>query len=133
MIPLVRRPNLDAIRRRVAAATPGTWKTGDQFANGALGPSVAVLAGNLPPVELDSRRNGRADAAFIAHARQDVPALLAEIDQLRALADQLGERLANHAYCENGHTPPSRDSECPFCRDIAAVEAWRKLSGRTRH
>jgi hypothetical protein len=32
----MRRPNLDAIRRRAAAATPGPWKTGDRFANGAL-------------------------------------------------------------------------------------------------
>lgn len=80
--------NLDAIRRRAEAATPGTWKTGDRFGNRALGSSVAVISGSLPPIELDRRRNGRADAAFIAHARQDVPALLAEVDRLRRELDK---------------------------------------------
>jgi hypothetical protein len=81
----MRRARLDAIRRRAAAATPGTWKTGDRFHNGALGTSSVVLSPRLPCLELDPYRNGRADAAFIAHARQDVPQLLDEIDRLRAL------------------------------------------------
>lgn len=79
----VRKVNLDAIRRRAAAATPGPWKIGSRFGCGVLGSAVAVISGKLPPIELDPHRNGRADAAFIAHARQDVPALLAEVDRLR--------------------------------------------------
>jgi hypothetical protein len=43
----VRKPNLEAIRRRAAAATPGPWKTGDRFGNGALGSAIAVISGNL--------------------------------------------------------------------------------------
>jgi hypothetical protein len=78
---------LNAIRKRAAKATPGTWKTGREFGSGSLGSHVAVLSGKLPPVELDPDRNGRNDAAFIAHARQDIPALLAEIDRLRNIED----------------------------------------------
>jgi hypothetical protein len=80
----MRATRLDAIRRRAAAATPGTWKIGSKFGCGVLGSSVVVLSGKLPSIDLDPYRNGRADAAFIAHARQDIPALLVEIDRLRA-------------------------------------------------
>jgi hypothetical protein len=51
----------------------------------------------------------------------------------KAMADQLGERLSHQAFCNNRHTPATRDPDCPFCRDITAVEAWRRLSGRARH
>lgn len=77
----MRRPNLAAIRRRLESATPGTWKTGDRFGTGVLGSSIAVISGNLPPIELDPRRNGRNDAAFIAHAHQDVAALLDALEE----------------------------------------------------
>ena len=88
----------DAIRRRAEAATPGPWKTGDRFGNRSLGSSVVVLAGNLPPVELDPHRNGRNDAAFIAHARTDVPAMLDEVGRLCAELDAIG----NLAYRASG-------------------------------
>lgn len=83
------RLNLEAIRRRAAAATPGTWRIGSRFGSGVLGSSVAVISGKLPPIELDPRRNGRADAAFIAHARQDIPALLVEVDRLSGEVERL--------------------------------------------
>lgn len=80
----MRHDRLEAIRRRADAATPGPWKTGNRFGCGVLGSSVAVISGKLPPIELDPYRNGRNDAAFIAHARQDIPALLDEVDRLTA-------------------------------------------------
>lgn len=81
--------NLEAIRRRASAATPGPWKTGNRFGNGVLGSSITVLSGDLPPLELDPYRNGRNDAAFIAHARQDIPALISAIDQHRDAVDKV--------------------------------------------
>jgi len=77
----VRRPNIAAIRRRLEAATPGTWKTGARFGNGSLGSSIVVISGSLPPLELDPHRNGRNDTAFIAHAHQDVRSLLDALDE----------------------------------------------------
>jgi hypothetical protein len=38
----------------------------------------------------------------------------------KALAHELGDRMANHAFC-NDHNPPLAESEgCPYCDDIAA-------------
>jgi hypothetical protein len=48
---------LTEIEARVSAATPGPWTTYDD--------------------------DSEADAEFIAHAREDIPALLAEVKQLR--------------------------------------------------
>lgn len=56
--------DLDAIEARVAAASPGPW----------------VITGDNPC------SNG--DGPFIAHAREDVPALLAEVRRLRDRSDE---------------------------------------------
>ncbi len=85
----MRRSNITAIRRRLAATTPGVWKTGDRFGSGTLGSHAVVLSGNLPPLELQPDRNGRNDAAFIAHAHQDVAVLLAELETALAIIDDL--------------------------------------------
>jgi regulator of replication initiation timing len=58
----VNSKELDVIRKRAEAATPGPW-----FAEAA----------------------NTADAEFIAHARQDVPKLLAEIERLKLDNDTL--------------------------------------------
>jgi len=89
--------DIDAIRKLTDAATPGPWKTGDRFGNRSLGSSVAVLAGNLPPVQLDPHRNGRNDAEFIAAARTLVPALCDELEQTRAALTASRENAANLA------------------------------------
>lgn len=83
----MRRPNLAAIRRRVAAATPGPWRVGseDPKFKDVLHPHELVISHQHGIVELEESRNGAADTAFIAHARQDVPALLDEIERLRSL------------------------------------------------
>lgn len=72
--------DLDEIRARAAAATPGPWQARREFVvSGDLEgiPDCVVSTGEDGPQEL-------ADAEFIAHAREDVPALYAEIERLRA-------------------------------------------------
>lgn len=88
---------LDTIRERADAATPGPWKVtwdGENDPDGAWsaewpwlirqdiypGKSVA----NLAEVEASTE-----DAEFIAHARTDIPVLLAHIDALHALLGNL--------------------------------------------
>lgn len=88
---------LDTIRERADAATPGPWKVawdGENDPDGAWsaewpwlirqdiypGKSVA----NLAEVEASTE-----DAEFIAHARTDIPALLAHIDALHTLLGNL--------------------------------------------
>jgi len=68
--------DLDAIRARADAATEGPW----ECEPAAFGPRWFVynasrgLAGDVRPD----------DAIFIAHARSDVPALVGEVEHLRA-------------------------------------------------
>jgi hypothetical protein len=77
--------DLDVIRARADAATDGSWIAADQPHGewfgiqdqwSALGSMVA-----------------QADAEFIAHARTDVPALVAEVERLRAEVERLRDPL----------------------------------------
>lgn len=71
--------NLDAIEARVAAATDGPWKHGGN--DGLVwGPRIGdPVSGSTEPE----------DADFIAAARTDVPALVAEVRQLRAALTEI--------------------------------------------
>lgn len=74
---------LDAIQAREAKATAGPWAIDGPA---QCGPSDTLV---VYPVEdggtLAYVQPSWDDAEFIAHARQDVPALLAEVERLRAL------------------------------------------------
>ena len=86
---------LKACRERAEAATPGPWEMSrrDDVMGGfdyfvEAGPlCVAVAAEDARPTR---GMGAKRDAAFIAHARQDVPRMLATIDKLRedAAADE---------------------------------------------
>jgi hypothetical protein len=80
---------LDEIEARSRAATPGPWRSyiegrdhtsGSDFImtgpDSSRGPDIEVTGGTP------------ADQDFIAHARQDVPKLLAEVRRLRGLEQQ---------------------------------------------
>jgi hypothetical protein len=82
------------IKKRAEAATPGPWESNhnweqdkftDQYA--AWGESPAISGNSLSSVIPQATL----DANFIAHARKDIPALLAEIDRLHAI-------VANESY-----------------------------------
>ncbi len=66
--------NLDKIRARIDAASKGPWQGGED------GLVWAPRLGD--PVSASTEQ---ADAEFIAHARTDIPALLAEVERLRGL------------------------------------------------
>jgi hypothetical protein len=82
---------LDAITRRLAAATPGPWFV-DRLAEASVYRRVARNDGGRPATSYAGNGNyrtvadyaGPADAEFLAHARRDVEALLAEVRRLRA-------------------------------------------------
>lgn len=90
--------DLDAIRARAEAASPGPWT----IENGSIvhaGPSesrsnerwgmfvVASVGAH------DIGRPGAANTAFIAHARTDVPALLAELAEVTRQRDDLAAKV----------------------------------------
>jgi hypothetical protein len=64
--------DLAAIRARCDAATPGSWEYEEEDGEWEINNGTT---GEIIPIK-------RNDAIFIAHARQDIPALLDEIDRL---------------------------------------------------
>ena len=75
---------LEAIRKRCDAATAGPWES---FVEGRdhLGGNSFIRTGGIddrfPDIELLGAST--ADQDFIAHARQDIPRLLEEIERLK--------------------------------------------------
>lgn len=100
--------DLDAIRARLDAACPGPWKVYNGNEGSVdYGPLWAVAndAFHNPPedddtpwIAVDVHTGLQADAEFIAHARQDIPALLAEIDRLRADAARLAAQQTEETH-----------------------------------
>lgn len=86
-----------AIAARNAARTPGKWQAV------ALGnddyPSEVWFADNMRVCLMPSNTGQRKpkDAAFIAHASEDIPALLAEVARLTAELAEAEKRIAEAA------------------------------------
>lgn len=75
--------NIREIRKRAEAATPGPWSANGGDVRAAVyadGRTARIIYGGMPY-----------DAEFIAHAREDVPALLAEVERLRGENEWLRE------------------------------------------
>lgn len=83
---MLTKETLDAIKARVAAATPGPWYVHYDQRRWvrAYGPS-----GDHDLADESWKENRDNDALFVAHARQDVPALLDEIERLQARVESL--------------------------------------------
>ncbi|UYZ12187.1 hypothetical protein A6764_00045 [Brevibacillus sp. WF146] len=89
---------LTAIRERAEKATPGPWLwSGAKVLNGKymFVPQGSYLADTLITFG-DTYENGGYDAEFIAHAREDIPRLLAEIERLRTALEEI-----NRAWYED--------------------------------
>jgi hypothetical protein len=86
---------LDPIKARAAAATPGPWKPDGRNAF-ALQHGMSYLARSVIKAGVPESQK-RTDAVFIAHAREDVPALLAEVERLRAENESLRDAVGRMA------------------------------------
>ena len=89
------RPDLEAIKARAAAATEGPWEWDDPTIGQhwsrpkpwatVVDDKVSCMAycygGSSSPIKSD------ADGQFIAHAREDIPALLYEVERLQHRLD----------------------------------------------
>ena len=80
---------LQYMRKRCAAATPGPWESYIEGRDHTSGSSFIMTSGE--DIELTGATD--ADQDFIAHTRQDMPRLLAEVQRLR----QRIAELENHA------------------------------------
>ena len=102
--------DLEAIKARAAAATEGPWEWDDPTIGqhwSSPEPWATVVddevncggycyGGSSSPIKSD------ADGQFIAHAREDIPALVAEVERLREERDDMRRRLD---AVEARHTP----------------------------
>jgi hypothetical protein len=77
---------LNAIRQRAEKATPGPWRvSGGEI----VSKTILDRKYGQPEVVAEVIYEQEADATFIAHARQDVPALLDEIVYLNGVIGTL--------------------------------------------
>lgn len=91
--------NLEVMRQRCDAATPGPWSTANSPDDVYGGRASSAFVGGKARL---FRHNGDvkyaiADCRFVAHAREDLPACIAEIERLRAALMERGERLQGAA------------------------------------
>jgi hypothetical protein len=101
---------LQAVRGRCAAATPGPWLAEP----GASDPDAPHLHGKYTfvlcsgPLSLATvwEHAPGGNGAFIAHARQDVPALLAEVERLRGALRSLEEAFRSVIRVVDGEGRP---------------------------
>ena len=105
---------MDAIEARAAAATPGPWVLwDDRYAPEWADPGFGYyrVTSSTPPVQrfhtdmsldgTDDDRANRADAAFIAAARTDVPALVAALRAAEVEVERLRESSNPSDLAEN--------------------------------
>jgi hypothetical protein len=115
----------DVIRARHEATTDGVWEQGGRW-DGEFVPladagrvriglnDFAVVSGPEPRY---------ADAAFIAHSHQDVPALLDTIDELRARPAQLREQISQYLRAQIfGDATPSDECDSEADYIVALLE-----------
>ena len=139
--------DLDAIEARATAATPGPWCTDswEIYQGTKYEPGLSAWIGETCR-GTSSLEQDRADAAFVAAARTDVPAMAAEIRQLRARVAELETRYLPK-LCECGHTRfvhtvPAPNScfagqirgaepcDCAGYRQLSFAEAERRIAAR---
>ncbi len=97
---------LAAIRARVDEATPGPWMYRGSFAPGRG--SVVADSDTSYLFEAASLASVDPDTVFVAHAREDIPWLLAEVARLREALDEIA---CGDDQC-NSSTGPGCDGAC---------------------
>lgn len=136
--------DLAAIEGRANTATPGPWGAywGNRIGRGVeiLGDgSGSLVSATQDVAEIPDDRcdwddedavevSSEADAEFIAHARQDVPALVARVRQLEA---ELGElrRLGEQAIGAEARAVRELEAELATARRDSAADALAWLAG----
>jgi hypothetical protein len=108
-------PDIEGIERRANEATPGPWNI-DSHALGIWCPSekggetkifdirgwgyfTGRGHGALALSAEEGKRRQTANGDFVAHARTDIPALLAEVKRLRAREEKLSRTIQEFGRC----------------------------------
>lgn len=105
------REQLEEIKKRCIAATPGPWRVeydsrpdimtdvdgGGYFGEGHVATMIATVS-KYGPDWHGEKWDNMDDADFIAHARTDVPALVAEIENMIGTHEAVGRLLEAVGY-----------------------------------
>jgi hypothetical protein len=117
------RPDVDEIQARVEAATSGPWYQGQNSRTYETSKEVWTRTHMDDPVSVDvfPVATRAEDAEFVAHAREDVPALLAALAAERERADQAEVALERLSDAHDVHVEMDKtlEYECPQCRHEA--------------
>lgn len=133
------RPDLDAIEARANAATEGPWTSAYEDYGGEMwyggrgcgiwrigGPLQCVVAGSDQYEQGEERERSRrrcaSDAAFIAHARADVPTLVGYARRLEKALDVARERIGSLSGMLHAETCAGCMGECT-ADDLAEIDA----------
>jgi hypothetical protein len=127
------KPNLAEIRGRCEAATAGPWKVNWEEDDNSLEVNIdnkegTIIGGLCMQFYPDYSPPSENDAAFIAAARTDIPALLEYIGELEAALDKCAIG-GNHLPSIFGIPHPlinaTWDEVCEFYKDdFIKYEAW---------
>lgn len=120
--------DLTAIRERANQATPGPWINGHNTAERHSG--VTSNGDGYEGARIAEVPSSAPDAVFIAHAREDIPALLDYVDTLTArlaavrelhryYTDQSGKKWCDHCAVHVGYEQfDSRPWPCPTIKAL---------------
>jgi len=111
--------DLDAIEARAKAATPGPWEyDGCSVTDWGVTASHTITMEWMPNGRGDGTNERESpDGQFIAHAREDVPALIAELRRLREENARLKDRIGKREDAFLIGAPHEAPAECPSYYD----------------
>ena len=119
--------DLDPIEARVNAATAGPWKAlearGEHWYAISANEAVAWISSN----DGSNESQREPDAQFIAHAREDVPALLAEVKRLRSIVAETTEREQQHIDYAQYCSRRAHQAEQRFAAVVRQAEYYASL------
>lgn len=88
---MIKKDELEQIKKRCSNASSGPWKAWIEGRDGTSGTTFVMIgegAQRRDDIELPGVPD--ADVDFIAHARQDIPLLLREIERLKSELEAKG-------------------------------------------
>lgn len=122
---------LNEIKVRIEKATTGPWDTGKQYEQMDPGHYVYSKANGLIVVAEEEGTIRENDANFIANARQDIPDLIAEIERVRELADELSRLMDDYHYAGTIADKDAIEATNTFLRELYSGIYKRKYLVRS--
>lgn len=129
---MITETQLQELERLASEATPGPWKSDVRVGSAAIYPAkydvhcfgddthiICMLNGKYYNDQWCMADQQIADAAFIAAAREAVPALIARVRQLEKEADWLTEFVCSEYGC-----PTPKEN----CKSFDCVKCWREAA-----